>query len=229
MKVRYTELAGASGSRGGSVSARNRGGNYMRQRVTPVNPRTANQIGARARLGALSAAWRDALDDAQRTAWQAYADSLSLTDPLGQAIRLTGLNAYVRGNSLRLQAGLARLDTAPTDTGSATFTPDVEGITCTEAQCTIPYAAGDSWASAAGGALLVYISDPVSPARNYPVPVRFEGLAVRGVGSPPNPIVVNVGPINALSDGQRRFVKISTVDPQGRISQDVTVPVRITA
>lgn len=229
MKVRYTELAGASGSRGGSVAARNRGGNYFRVRATPTNPNTFAQQAVRNVLASLSTSWRDVLSDEQRENWLAYADTLSLTDPLGQPIKLTGLNAYVRGNALRRQAGLTAIANAPTLTGSATFTPDIPGIVATPTRVTVGFGAGDSWATAQNGAILAYLSDPVSPARNYPVPTRLAGFFVRGVGAPANPIDVEYTTDVAPVEGQRRFVRLATVDAQGRISQDLIVPVTITA
>ena len=60
---------------GGQVASKNRGGAYMRNKVTPVNPQTAAQTAIRNRLAGLSQAWR-ALTAAQRAAWNGAVGTL---------------------------------------------------------------------------------------------------------------------------------------------------------
>lgn len=201
----------------------------MRQRVTPTNPRSIAQQSVRSILAALSTSWRDTLGAEQRAAWEAYADTVSETDPLGQPVRLTGLNVYIRGNALRRQSGQAALANAPTTPGNAVFTPNLENITANDGNITIPYAAGDSFASAAGGSILLYVSDPISQARNYPTSTRLIIATNRLNVAPANPIVIDISPELNWVEGERRFLRIATVGPDARISQAVTLPLTMTA
>lgn len=141
-------VADIRGSVNGTTFARNRSGNYIRGRTVPVNPNTTLQSAVRGILAGLAVAWREELSAVQRTAWETYAAGTNWLNALGQTIKLTGLNHYVRCNVPRMQNGTARLDTAPitpgipatptlwTPTGTVddqvisiafTFTPNVNG------------------------------------------------------------------------------------------------------
>lgn len=54
----------------------------VRQRTAPVNPNTSLQTVIRSSFAAASTAWKDT-DEANRIAWQDYADSLVYQGPLG--------------------------------------------------------------------------------------------------------------------------------------------------
>lgn len=71
-----------------------RGANYARTFTIPTNPRTARQLTIRAFLTTASRAW-NALTNAQRTAWDAFAQLQSRTDVFGEPIKATGINEYV--------------------------------------------------------------------------------------------------------------------------------------
>ncbi|KKL73251.1 hypothetical protein LCGC14_2076760, partial [marine sediment metagenome] len=55
-------VAAISGSIGGTVYSRNRGGAYIRNRAIPVDPNTSFQINVRAILAAQSQNWADLTD-----------------------------------------------------------------------------------------------------------------------------------------------------------------------
>lgn len=78
----------------------------------PTNPSTAAQGLARSRLSNMSAAWRG-LTEAQRAAWNAFANSFTITNPLGSAIYLTGHQAYVKVNTTLLCSGSAAVAVPP--------------------------------------------------------------------------------------------------------------------
>jgi len=87
----------------------------MRQRVTPTNPNTTRQQSVRNNMTELTTAWSNDLTQAQRDAWTAYANAWPITDVFGAAIVLTGLQYYVKTNTVLLQAGEVRMDDAPAD------------------------------------------------------------------------------------------------------------------
>lgn len=122
-------VAGMSGSIGGTTASRNKGGSYMRNRVTPLNPQSARQTSVRNSLTALTTFWSTVLTQAQRDAWTSLAEAFPAVGKFGAAIILSGLQMYVRQNTTLLQAGVARIDTAPVnlDVESLTaFTLDVD-------------------------------------------------------------------------------------------------------
>ena len=91
---------------GGTVFARNRAGTYARAKVDPVQPRTVSQQANRAAFTAVTSMWPH-LTAAQRTAWNALAETATIVDSLGQHSMPSGFqiftqcgrNAVISGNS----------------------------------------------------------------------------------------------------------------------------------
>ena len=106
-----------SGSIGGTTFARNRGGQYARSRISPLNPATSRQSQVRATLASLSNRWTTVLTQSQRDAWDLYASNVPLTNNLGEQIFVSGINMYVRANSVLLDT-----DNDVADDGPTTFT-----------------------------------------------------------------------------------------------------------
>lgn len=95
-----TEL---SGSMGGAVASSSRGGvGYFRRRAIPGNPRTLGQTTVRTILTGITAAWVSVLTTLERAAWEAISPPNS-----------SGIDSFVKGNTLILLGGDARVDTAP--------------------------------------------------------------------------------------------------------------------
>lgn len=93
-----------SGSIRGVTAATNRGGLYFRGRTIPTNTPSALRSLLRSAVAVATGEWSNVLDDIGRDAWNTYADSVSWTDKLGQSIRLSGQNMFVRGRSQALYA-----------------------------------------------------------------------------------------------------------------------------
>lgn len=99
MKIKFGALVtDGRGKIGGHVASKNRGGAYLRTKVTPVNPQTVYQADVRNRLTTYAQAWR-ALTSAQRSAWNGAVASFQKTDIFGDLKNPSGLNLYVRLNS----------------------------------------------------------------------------------------------------------------------------------
>jgi hypothetical protein len=101
------------GSIAGQVHSRNTYGNYIRQKVSPVQPRTPRQLEVRELFTTLSRRFSNVLADGQQEAWRQAAASTPVRDVFGDSITLTGINLYNRLNSLRVLAGLEPLDEPP--------------------------------------------------------------------------------------------------------------------
>jgi hypothetical protein len=116
----------------GQVHSRNTYGNYIRQKVSPVQPRTPRQQQLRSQLSDLAKRYSTVLNDEQRNAWINFAAANPVVDVFGDSITLTGINMYQKVNNLRKLMGLSVLDNPPSDFSvqsptSAGLTIDYEG------------------------------------------------------------------------------------------------------
>jgi hypothetical protein len=102
MLIRELITSEMSGSMGGITAARNRGGPYLRARVTPIDPATARQLVCRDAIAAAYAEWAG-MDDAYRQAWQTWADALPRTNRIGDKRHNSGWAEYSRWCVLRKQ------------------------------------------------------------------------------------------------------------------------------
>lgn len=112
--MKYTSplLSQARASLGGTTFSANRGGNYTRARVAPVQPRTAAQQTARAQFSSVSGDWKT-LTVAQRAGWTAAAAGITLQDSLGNSYVPTGNQLFVGLNRNLLVNNEAIVSAAP--------------------------------------------------------------------------------------------------------------------
>lgn len=219
MKFRGTHLTDASGSLVGVTYSHNRGGAYTRNRAIPVNPNSTFQQAVRGFFSQAQAAW-GALTTAQRTAWDLYALQTPLVDSLGNPVNVGGKGMFTRGLVPRLQAGLAQVSAGPTTTGLPVLTnPGITSITASTGVMIITFTNTDAWASAVGGALLVFTSRPQPATINgFKGPYRFSGKVLGAATAPTSPQNITISfPVVA---GQRVFVRFVAVTADGRLSPD---------
>jgi len=100
------------GKLNGSVFSKNRSGSYVRVKVTPTNPQTAEQLTARSTLTTLSQEWRT-LTAAQIAAWNAAAPSFIRTNVFGNGVAPTGKNLYTALNTNLKNSGAATISDPP--------------------------------------------------------------------------------------------------------------------
>jgi hypothetical protein len=125
MKYLSALLTQASGKLGGAVAAKNRGGNYFRAKVAPVQPRTTAQQEVRASLAALSAMWR-VLSPTNIAGWNALATSVTLHDSLGNAYNPSGAQLFVSCNRNIASIAESVVEAPP---GSKPDIPDITPLT----------------------------------------------------------------------------------------------------
>jgi len=125
MKVKFGAIVtDGRGKIGGHVLSKNRGGAYMRTKVTPSNPQTPSQSSVRATLTALSQAWRG-LTASAISAWNSAVTNFESTDIFGDLKSPSGLNLYVKLNANLAEVGISPLALPPLPdsvTGPATIT-----------------------------------------------------------------------------------------------------------
>jgi hypothetical protein len=121
MKIKWGALVVDGRNKiGGQVASKNRAGAYLRNKVTPVNPQTSDQIAARARLSAQSQAWRG-LTATQRQSFNAAVSDYQRTDIFGDIKNPSGFNLFVRLNSNLANIGAATITTAPAPVAVSVF------------------------------------------------------------------------------------------------------------
>jgi hypothetical protein len=224
-------ITAMSGSIAGNTFARNRFGYYGRARTKPVNPRSSGQAMMRSSLAYLTENWHDALNDDQRIAWGTYAQAISMKNRLGEAIKLTGFNHYIRSNGIRLQNGKPivndgpeDLSLPPTDAGFAiTAVPTTQKIS-------VAYTNHPTfdWPGDTGSFLAIYMGRPQLATRNFFAgPWRLSGVVLGNTASPPaSPQLIDA--IFTLVGGQKIWAYARIVDANGRLSgkfmDDCVVP-----
>lgn len=121
-KVKLSALvSGMSGKLNGSVFAKNRGGLYLRTKVTPVNPQSAAQVAARNLLTSFSQGWK-ALTVGQRTSWNGAVVNFQTTDIFGDLKKPSGLQLYIRLNANISKGGGTPITSPPLPSGATALT-----------------------------------------------------------------------------------------------------------
>jgi hypothetical protein len=100
------------GKLGGQVFSKNRGGAYIRSKVTPTNPQSTAQTIVRQSFAEYSQNW-SALTATLITAWNASVSSWSKTDIFGDLRNPTGKNLYLRLNQNATLAGYPGISSPP--------------------------------------------------------------------------------------------------------------------
>jgi hypothetical protein len=164
MKFNSALLTQTSGSIGGATGAQNRGGNYLRARVAPVQPRTVAQQAVRATLASISSTWKT-LTASQIAAWNSLASSISLKDSLGNTYKPSGSQLYTGSNVNLSDVGASLITAAPA--GAPSF-PDLLGITATASAGTPTFTVVPGIGSApTGNVFRVRCTPQVSPGKSY--------------------------------------------------------------
>jgi hypothetical protein len=210
-------FAQASGSIAGLTFSHNRGGMYVRSRVTPTDPATDLQVAVRTAMTALSVRWIETLTSGQRSAWTTYAANVEMTNRLGEAVFLTGQQHYVRANIPRLQDAQTPVDTGPTifDLGAFT-TPTI--IATNAPNIEVNFEVTDPWVDETDSFMFVYASIEKSPTINYHKgPYRLLG-GIDGDDSIPPISPQDFTPTTAQTQGNIVFVRARVSRVDGRLS-----------
>lgn len=209
-----------SGSEGGTVYSRNRFGAYRRNRSDPVNPNTDRQVTVRNIVRSLTIAWQNTLTQLQRDAWDVYGANIDWMNHLGQSVKLTGLNHYIRSNTPRLQASMARVDDGPVIFNLATAEL---ALACTASEATqqgsITFDPTAPWGSEDGAAEIFYGGLPKNGSiKFFGGPWRLIGPTLGDSGVPPvSPALVN-WPF-PFAEGNRLWLRSRITRADGRLSE----------
>lgn len=191
-----------SGSYQSITSSRNRYGQYVRTRATPVNPGTTPQTAVRTRLATLAASWRD-LSSTQRDGWAALGLQMTRTDSLGQNYNLTGLQAFMSVNANNAAAGNAEVSDAPslsTPDSILTVTPTVAAASFSVAYTPTPLGAGER--------LFLFAGPQRSSGRSYEGDYRLIMVSAAAAASPLDALSAYQGRFGSPVVGNRIFVAV---------------------
>lgn len=199
-----------SGSLGGQTSSHNRAGQYRRARRAPTQPNGTGRRGIiRAAFGAASSAW-NAITDAQRAAWSAFADGYPVTDRLGQSIRLTGHQMFVSVNTALQNVGQAVNANPPVS--NATIAPVV-------AVATMTHAGVGTLTLAAGGLVTDFVtisfSAPQAPGRSFVANYWQQTHIIANVVAATLFGPAFIAQFGAVTAGQKIFYKLTPVNQYG--------------
>ena len=193
----------------GSVFARNRGGAYVRTKVTPLNPQSVRQVAARNLLTSLAQNFRS-LTQEQITAWNEAVTQWQTTDIFGDLVSPTGLALYVRLNANISNGGGAIISTPPAPQGAdaltdlsltATVTGDVFDITF--APAAVP----------ADHAMYIESTSMLSPGiNNANSKFRYISVQAAATASPYDAFAEQTAKFGALVAGQKAYVRCKFIN-----------------
>ena len=207
------------GSIGGTVFSKNASGNYIRSRITPVNPNTARQNAIRVAVQSLAPQWSGVLSPAERAGWAVYAANIVRTNKLGGVINLSGYNHFIRGNSIRVQNGDPVVTAFPTDLtlppGDPLFAVEVDA---TNQQLSVTFDPALAWSITDDGFMYIYMSLPKAAGVNFiGGPFRLAGAIDGDTASPPTSPQIIPAPFT-VAEGQQIACRARISEPDSRLS-----------
>jgi len=201
----------------GSVFARNRGGNYIRNKVTPVNRKSAAQALARSRLTQFAQAWRS-LTEAQRVAWNSVTSQWARTNVFGDVVNPSGNALFNRLNINRSIAGQSQLDTPPLPVGADALTELSFTADASQGEMKITFAPN---AVPTGHVLFIESTANLSPGI-FNANAQFRHIATlpSATASGEDVHQAQINKFGALSVGQKVFIRGKLINSAtGEVSQ----------
>lgn len=220
------------GSLAGTVFSRNRGGAYVREKVSPIQPLSPFSAITREVFRAVSQRWACVLTPGQRYDWDGWAEDHPVVNVFGDSIILGGIAAFQLINARLRQVNAGWLDDPPTD-----FTSEDLGIcsiTATVSGAVLTFSAAVGRVLVASEKLLVYVTAPLAPGRAVQAPdLRLVNLATRSGYDPATNIGASVQarfPNQVFAIAQRLAVRLIAIRlDQGATSAPVLLEATITA
>lgn len=222
--IKYSALVSEMRNKlNGSVLSKNRGGNYMRNKVTPVNPQTVHQQNQRNLLSTIAKGWRG-LTEAQRQAWINASPSFPYTDVYGDKKTLSGSTLYIKLNLNVAKVGGTALDSPPTPGSLGSLT----NLVVTAVSATGAVTLG--WVSEGGAAdqfAFIEATPGIDPGISF-VKNRFRAVAYGLLSA--NTLVLTpqyAARLGAFAVGQKVFARVSVVNgatgqaSAGMVSMDI--------
>ena len=206
-----------SGSQANTTASRNRFGQYLRNRRSPVNVNSPAQQVARANFAANAQAWGN-LTDEQRLAWTNYAAQHPIRNSLGAQVTLTGAQMYNSVNNVLLASGQTVVSVPP-----AGPTPTMDGLSIGSTIPTDINIQVETLSVAELDALQIWCSPPMSPGRTFNNDFRLLEY-VEGYDAGTNISIEELigGKFGTIVVGQKYMIKVVGVMGDGSYSAPLT-------
>ena len=217
-KVKFSALISEMRNKlNGSVFARNRGGAYLRTKVTPNNPQTQSQVLARARLTQFAQQWRS-LTEAQRVAWNSVTDQWARTDVFGDVVNPSGNALFNRLNINVAIAGGSVLTLPPQPVGADALTDLSVAATAGTPSMVLSFAPA---AVPAGHVMYVESTSNLSPGiSNASAEFRHIVTLPAATATSEDVVTKQVDKFGTLVAGQKVFVRAKLINmTTGEVSQ----------
>jgi len=199
------------GSLNGTVFSRNKGGAFVRSKVSPCQPLSRWSSGTREVFKACAQRWSGTLTAAQRSAWNAFALLHPYVNVFSDSIVLPGVAMYAAVNARLRQCGQTAIDEVP-----ATFVvADCGGITVvmTALVGVLSLVVTPGRALVGSEGLVVWASLPLGGGRKLQLrDLRFMNLVSRCVfasGDPLGPQFPQRWPGQTWVVGQRVGIRVA--------------------
>ena len=214
MKIKWGALVvDGRGKLGGHVAAQNRGGSYLRTKVTPSNPQSTFQTEVRNLFGTISQSW-SGLNADQRAAWNNAVEEWKRTNIFGDLKIPSGKALYQRLNTQAQVAGYSALTLPPAKESipNSNVTAATIDISNTEINPTGIY-------SGTAATVITYSSGPVSSGttfvKNLMRMINHSGGALY---SEADTYLAYVQRFGAPIAGQKIYLGFKVVLPNGQAS-----------
>jgi hypothetical protein len=226
-KIKFSALVSdMRGKLNGSVASHNRGGSYFRNKVTPVNPRSASQVAARSRFASFSQQWRT-LTQVQIAAWNSAVGAYAKKNIFGNLKNPTGAQLFQKVNNNLVVSGGSAITSPAAPKGVSVVTAGVLTYTSATPALSLAYSGNVPAATR----VKVYATPPLSAGVSF-VKTQFRlitTLAPAAV-SPANiltPYNSKFGSVGAV--GTKIFVKIIFVDQTSGICSPAQIVSTVSA
>lgn len=239
MKITPILIGDLSGSIGGATAAKAKGGiQYLRARVTPVNPRTFLQTAIRSAVTSVSSAWQNLLTETQQQGWWDIATGSQQGKTLFAKVNQPRIYANntdrITDSSGSDTDPLALIVNAPESTSTSWVAPaaTIDDSANTLALATVE--AGD-WNTGADAptpsVVYVYLSGPQLPSRfSREKPYQLIRAYTVDVPDPVELTAINLAALGIPSvTGRVFYVKLIAQAPDGRVSTPVEQRVTVVA
>lgn len=210
MKIKFGSLVvDGRGKIGGHVASKNRGGAYLRTKVSPINPQSTRQSAVRSQFTGYAQGFRG-LSLAEIAAWNAAVANFTKTDIFGDIKSPSGINLYVKLNMNLEQVGGTPLTNPPlpgavpsVDTVSLVADSSPQAFTVTFTPTPVP----------ADTAFIVEATPGVSAGKSF-VKSEFRQIGFYDAAdtSPQADITNYTAVFGALTAGQKVFVRLTPVN-----------------
>lgn len=219
MKIKWSGIGivDGRGKINGSVASKNRGGAYLRTKVTPINRRTNAQQNVRSKFGFIAQLWRN-MTEVQRKAWNAAVENYKHTDIFGDLKSPSGFNLFSKLNLPMINTTGGWNDIPPTPVEVPNAIIDNAGANLTGNAMGVSLA--DNALNTGGGILVIDATPSLSPGINF-VKSQYRRIHHEVVADASQNQVFNiwneyVAVFGTPTEGMKIFFRVYYIAPTGQ-------------